>query len=86
MFINSIVGAVADEMALLLNKLLLLPMRSDMALASGAHKLDCCMQILSPHHLCAADEMPLLLNKLLLLMGSDKSLASGAHNFDCWSC
>ena len=53
----------ADEMLMLLNKLLLL-IGSDMSIASGAHKLDVCMQLLPHHHTCVVDEMPLLLNKL----------------------
>ena len=50
-------------MLMLLNKLLLL-IGSDMSIASGAHKLDVRMQLLSHHHTCVVDEMPLLLNKL----------------------
>ena len=41
------------------------------------------MQLLSTHHPCAVDEMPMLLMKLLMLMGSDMSLASSVHKLDC---
>ena len=76
MLITSIVGVADDEMVMLLNKLLLLLMISDMSLASRAHKPDCCMQLLSPHHPCAGDELPLLLNKLLVVGAMSMLLAT----------